>query len=221
MTWGGVKKMQWICFLETLQFPSSRYYCQCWGLVGSAQSSLGKLSSPLSSAMQCFMGLHPFFYHYLCWERMGLPMPWPCPALLCQRCTVAFLSFWEQRQRSPSLLHVRALFHFFLCLWRARVVTWLLQPGCDMLVALDSRKGESYCFSPSALQPGFQHFLTSLLRKSTSVQRFLVKAATFHFTLTLEKTWARFVEQGPWFLGITIYSRVLMCTSTKWGTEMA
>lgn len=197
MTWGGVKKMQWICFLETLQFPSSRYYCQCWGLVGSAQSSLGKLSSPLSSAMQCFTGLHPFFYHYLCWERMGLPMPWPCPALLCQRCTVAFLSFWEQRQRSPSLLHVRALFHFFLCLWRARVVTWLLQPGCDMLVALDSRKGESYCFSPSALQPGFQHFLTSLLRKSTSVQRFLVKAATFHFTCTLEKTWARFVEQGP------------------------
>lgn len=112
----------------------------------------------------------------LCWERMGLPTPWPCPVLLCQGCTVTFLSFWGQRQRSSFLFQVKSLFHFFLCLWRARVVTRLLQPGCDMLVALDSRKGESYCFSPSALQPGFQHFLTSLHRKSTLVQHFLVKA---------------------------------------------
>lgn len=200
----------------------SLQYCQCWGLVSSAQSSLGKLNSPLSSSMQCFRGLHPFLYHYLCRERMGLPMPmlWRCPMLLCQGCTVTLLSFWGQRQRSSSLLHVRSSFHFFLCLWRAG----LWHDCCNqdvMLVALDSRKGESYCFSPSALQPGFQRFLTSLCRKSTLIQHFLVRAVTFHFTCTLEKTWARFVEQGPWFLGITICSRVLVYSSTKWGTEMA
>lgn len=85
-----------------------------------------------------------------------------------------------------SLFCVRALFHFHNWLWMAGGMMWWWQPlmaGCIILVALDSRRGKSYWFSPPGILDGSGHFLNSFCRMSSLVQPFPCQWGGFQFHL--------------------------------------